>query len=142
MPTHKCKRCYTTFAVERRLRIAVELAGLITSSILFVFVGYFAGSATIVSDSVVNSVIPQVLTATIASSTSVTNVAILLLGMFVVAGLLVIGAITKRKTIICAGLGYVAGFLVTAWILNAWWTIVIEVSNLVLLLAVYAMLSE
>jgi len=142
MPTHKCRRCYTTFAVGQRKRVALTLARLVASSILFIFVGYFAGNATIISDSVINSVIPQALSASTISSVPITAVAIWLFGMFAVTGLLVIGAITKSKTIMCAGFGYVAGFLLAAWILNAWWTIVIEVSSLVLFLAVYAMLSE
>jgi hypothetical protein len=142
MPTHKCRRCHTTFAVGQRVHIVLSVGKLVASFILFIFVGYFAGSATIVADSVVKSVIPQVLSASITSATPVADIAFWLLGLFAAIGLEVIGFLTKSKAILWGGFGYVAGFLLSAWILNAWWTIVIEVISLVLFLMVFAMLSE
>jgi hypothetical protein len=117
-------------------------ARLAASFVLPIFVGYYAGSATIVSDPIVKSTISQLLSASITPSTAVTDLAMWILSMFVVIGLLAIGAITRNRMIVLGGLGYVVGFLSSAWILNAWWTIMFEAFILTLFLMSYAMLSE
>ena len=117
-------------------------ARLAASFVLAIFVGYYAGSATIVGDPIVKSTISQLLSASITPSTAVTDLAMWILSMFVVVGLLAIGAITRNRMIVLGGFGYVVGFLFSAWILNAWWTIMFEAFILVLFLMLYAILSE
>jgi hypothetical protein len=117
-------------------------ARLAASFVLAILVGYYAGRATIVGDPIVKSTISQLLSASITPSTAVTDLAMWILSMFVVIGLLAIGAITRNRMIVLGGLGYVVGFLSSAWILNAWWTIMFEAFILTLFLMSYAMLSE
>jgi hypothetical protein len=117
-------------------------ARLAASFVLAIFVGYYAGNATIVGDPIVKSTISQLLSASITPSTAVTDLAMWILSMFVAIGLLAIGSITRNKMIVLGGLGYVAGFLSSAWILNAWWTIMFEAFILILFLMSYAILSE
>jgi hypothetical protein len=99
-------------------------------------------SATIVSDSVAQSAISQLISASIAPRAVTVDLVMWVLGMLAVIGLLVVGGITKSKTIVSSGLGYVVGFLYSAWILNAWWTIMLEACMLLLFLLSFAILSE
>lgn len=142
MPTHKCKNCQTTFAVRLRTRKALSLGKLISGFVMFIFVGYISGNATIVTDSVVTSIFPQILSGSMQFPAPLQDIAFWCLGVFAVIVLLIIGITTKSKTIVCSGVGYFAGFLFSAWFLSAWWTIVLEVGTLILFLTVYAMLSE
>jgi hypothetical protein len=142
IPTHKCPTCQTKFTAGQRTAIVLSSARLASCFVLAIFVGYYAGSATIVGDPIVRSTISQLLSASITPSTAVTGLAMWMFCMFVAIGLLAIGSTTKNKLIVSGGLGYVAGFLSSAWILNAWWTIMFEAVILILFLASYAILSE
>jgi hypothetical protein len=142
MPTYKCLTCQNRFAVGQRTSMILFLARLACSIILAIFVGYYAASATIVSDSVAQSAISQLISASIAPRAVTVDLVMWVLGMLAVIGLLVVGGITKSKTIVSSGLGYVVGFLYSAWILNAWWTIMLEACMLLLFLLSFAILSE
>jgi hypothetical protein len=142
IPTHKCLTCQTKFTPGQRTATVLSSARLASSFVLAIFVGYYAGSATIVGDPIVKSTISQLLSASITPSTAVTDLAMWILCMFVAIGLLAIGSIAKNKMIVSGGLGYVAGFLSSAWILNAWWTMMFEAAILILFLVSYAILSE
>jgi hypothetical protein len=120
----------------------MSLARLVSSFILAIFLGYYAGSATIISDSIARSIISQLLSASNIPSTAVTGLVVWVLCLFAAIGLLAIGSITKSQTIVSAGFGYLSGFLFSAWILDAFWTIIFEAGLLILFLISYAMLSE
>ncbi len=142
MPTYKCLTCQNKFAVGQRTRMILFLARVASSIVLAIFVGYYAASATIVSDSVAQSVISQLISASIVPRVPTADLVMWVLGMLAAIGLLVVGWITESKTIVSSGLGYVVGFLYSAWILNAWWTIMLEAGILLLFLLSFAILSE
>ena len=142
MPTYKCASCQMTFTVGKRIHMAWSSGIVLASFILFIFVGYFAGNATILADSVINSLVPQALSASISLVTLVRDIAIWLLGLFALIGILVVGIATKSKPMVWGALGYGAGFALSAWVVKAWWSIMIELASMMLLLIVYAMLSE
>jgi hypothetical protein len=142
MPTYKCRGCNTTFTTRQLTRTVLSSARLVPAFILLAFVGYFAGNATILDDSVVQTAILQVLSGSITFSSLLTDVVIWMLGLFAVVILFVIGIVAKRRTILWAVLGYTLGFLVSAWFLTAWWTIGLEAVVLVLLLVTYVIATE
>jgi len=142
MPNYKCRGCNTTFATRQLTRRALSSARLALAFILLASVGYFAGNATILDDSVLNAMIPQALSGSITSSSLPTDIVMWMLGLFAVVILLVTGIAAKRRTILWGGLGYSSGFLVSACFLTAWWTIALEVVVLVLFIAAYAVATE
>lgn len=106
MPIYKCLTCQNKFAVGQRTRMLLSSARLASSFVLAMFVGYYAASATIVSDSVAQSVISQLISASIPPPAAVADLVMWVLGMLAVMGFLVIGWIKKSKTIVSGGLGY------------------------------------
>jgi transposase-like protein len=142
MPTYKCRGCNSTFVTRQLTRTVLSSARLALAFILLALVGYFAGNATILNDSVVHAVILQVFSGSITFSSLLTDIVIWMLGLFAVVILFVIGIAAKRRTILWGGLGYTLGFLLSACFLTAWWTIGLEVVVLALFLLAYAVSTE
>jgi hypothetical protein len=142
MPNRKCRDCQATFAVRQRTRGVRSFRRPVSVFLLFVFVGCFAGNATIIADSVVFATFSPILSASMALPVPPIDIVLWFLGVLAVVGFLVLGIIKNSKMIVLSGLGYVAGFMLSAWLLNARWTMVIEAAILLVSLTAYAGLSK
>ena len=142
MPNRKCRDCQATFAVRQRTRGVRSFRRPVSVFLLFVFVGCFAGNATIIADSVVFATFSPILSASMALPVPPIDIVLWFLGVLAVVGFLVLGIIKNSKMIVLSGLGYVAGFMLSAWLLNARWMMVIEAAILLVSLTAYAGLSK
>jgi len=142
MPTLACRRCLTKFATGQRKRTFSSSATLASSLILFLFVGFFVGNATIVPDPVLSSALNQLFMGSVSASTPMTDVIFWLLGLLSAIALFIIGILTRRKAFVWGGGGYTCGFLFSSLLLGSWLTIVVEVIGLTLFLVGYAIFSE
>ena len=144
MPTHKCRACQSTFAIHKWKHTAtvVWLTKLAFGLILLGLGGYLVGHSTIISDSLVRSVIAQSLAGSLAASILTKPMVLWLVGILMVAGFEAI-CITRKITLLGrVGCGYVLGYSLSALILSAWLTMVVEAVSFVFVLIADAALGE
>ena len=144
MPTHKCRACQSTFAIHKWKHAAnvMWLTKLALGLILLGLAGYLVGHSTIISDSLIRSVIAQSLAGSLAASILTKPMVLWLVGILMVAGFGAI-CITRKITLLGrVGCGYVLGYSLSALILSAWLTMVVEAVSLVFVLIADAALGE